>query len=87
MPLTLKSSLKDDTSYIIIREYESGKIGASCVTEKRYGPRSGIKGESRSFKDFWIDSTRPEDVEHVDTHIVRLDFIVRKIMEKIKAEF
>ncbi len=83
-PLTLQQALADERAFLIIRYYESGKQGVSCVSEKRYGPRSGIEGEKRTFEEFWNDTTIPKDKEHQKTLVLNLSHIARLIEQKIK---
>jgi len=83
-PLTLKQSLADERAFLIIRYYVSGNQGISCVSDTRYGPPSGIKGEQREFERFWRDTTIPADREHQKTLVMNLSYIARNVEDKIK---
>jgi len=85
-PLTLEEALADNRAFLIIRFYESQKVGVTCVSDERYGPRSGIKGEKRDFKTFWVDTTVPEDPEHVKTLVVDLSYIAKNILAQMLKE-
>jgi DNA-binding transcriptional MerR regulator len=84
-PLTLKQALGSKRAYIIIRWYKSGNLGVTCVTNRHYGPRSGIdRSDKRTFKEFWIDTTIPEDGQFVKSVIVDLGYIRDEVINKMK---
>ena len=87
-PLTIEQSLKHKNASLIIRYYESGKIGVNCVNEFTYGGRKwkistdgSITKESRDWFTFWNETTKPTDQDHIKTHIVNLNYIERKTLE------
>jgi DNA-binding transcriptional MerR regulator len=85
-PLTLEQALADNRAFLIIRYYRTWKPGISCVTDKRFGPRSGIKGETRDFNQFWLDTTIPQDNNHQKTFILDLSYIAKLVLSKIQNE-
>jgi DNA-binding transcriptional MerR regulator len=85
-PLTLEQALGDNRAFLIIRFYESQKIGVTCVSNERFGPRSGFGGEKRDFKTFWVDTTVPEDEQHIKTLVIDLSYIQRKIVGQMLKE-
>ena len=84
-PLTLEQVLSYDQAYMILRFYKSGNVGATVVSNKpgTFGPRSGVKGEKRSFQSFWVNTTIPEDGDHVKTLIVDLKFISSEVLKEM----
>ena len=87
-PLTIEQSLKHKEASLIIRYYDSGKIGVNCVNEFTYGGRKWkisadgtITKESRDWFTFWNETTKPTDQDHIKTHIVNLNYIERKTLE------
>lgn len=85
-PLTLEQALGDNRAFLIIRFYESQEVGVSCVSNERFGPRSGIEGEKRDFKTYWVDTTVPKDKQHIKTHVIDLSYIKRKMLEQMLKE-
>jgi len=92
-PLTLKQALGSNRAYMIIRwyrsgvrYYRSGGYGVSCVNDKHYGIRSGIdRNEKRTFKEYWMDTTIPEDGEFIKSIIVDLNYIRNEVISKMKS--
>jgi len=84
-PLTLEQVLSYDEAYMILRFYKNGNVGAMVVSNKpgTFGPRSGVEGEKRSFQNFWVDTTIPEDGDHVKTLIVDLKFISSEVLKEM----
>ena len=82
-PLTLKQALGSKNAYMVVRWYKSGNWGVACVTDKDYGPRSGID-KKRDFKQWWLDATIPEDGEFVKSIIVDLGYIRDEVIAKMK---
>ena len=84
-PLTLERALGYERAFLIIRHYETGNIGVSCVSHERFGSRDG-EIDGRSFNKFWQDTTIPKDTEHVRTYIVNLKYIERKTLKRMLEE-
>lgn len=85
-PLTLKEALGSKRAYMIMRWYRSGGYGVSCVNDKYYGPRSGVyKDDDKiDFKQYWLDTTIPEDGEFKKSIIVDLAYIRDEVISKMK---
>ena len=82
-PLTLEQALGYDEAFLIVRFYQDWKPEISCISRDLYGPRSGVEGETRTFEQFWQDTTIPKDPKHIKTLVVDLTYVATKVLSKM----